>query len=297
MAQEPRPVHDDGMKTTGYPRRAFTGSGTISFMKCCNRDGRLNSLFVLAVVIAGTEMTVPGCGQSPSARPIAFEVASIRPAIHEPGGEGSSRSEIESSDDGLMMRNVDLREIVQWAYGLQDYQVQGTHILEGLRYDIRARASEREPVSALRLMLQDLLATRFRVQVHREEKRTTVYELVVAKDGPRLPANKADTLPSSYPKESLPRVVDGGFVFANVSMGEFAQQLTQLRGIDLPVVDRTGIQGIYDITLKSAAKAILEPDGPSLLTLIQEQLGLKLVSAKDAIEVVTVDHAESPSAN
>jgi uncharacterized protein (TIGR03435 family) len=92
-------------------------------------------------------------------------------------------------------------------------------------------------------------------------------------------------------------VVDGGFVFSNVTMGEFAQQLTELRGIDLPVVDRTGIQGVYDINLKSAAKAILDPQGPSLLTLIQEQLGLKLVSAKDPVEVVVVDHAETPSAN
>jgi uncharacterized protein (TIGR03435 family) len=124
-----------------------------------------------------------------------------------------------------------------------------------------------------------------------------VYELVVAKGGPRLPKNKADTLPSSYPKESLPRVVDGSFVFGNVSMAEFAEQLTQLRGIDLPVIDRTGIQGVYDITLKSAARALLEPDGPSLLTLIQEQLGLRLVSTKDPVEVFVIDHAEKPSAN
>jgi len=80
-------------------------------------------------------------------------------------------------------------------------------------------------------------------------------------------------------------------------MAEFAQQLTELRGIDLPVVDCTGIPGVYDITLKSAASALLDPQGPSLLTLIQEQLGLKLASAKDPIEVVVVDHAERPSAN
>jgi uncharacterized protein (TIGR03435 family) len=266
-------------------------------MKRSNRNAGVMSFIALAAVVSGTQFGPPVRCQSPTARPIVFEVASIRPAIHEPGGEGSSRSRIEFAADSLTMRNVDLREMVQWAYGLEDYQVLGTHMLEGLRDDIRARAGDRESVSTLRLMLQDLLATRFKVRLHREEKRTVVYELVVAKGGPRLPANKADTLPPSYPKESLPRVVDGSFVFRNVSVTEFAQQLTQLRGIDLPVVDRTGIQGVYDITLKSAAKAILEPDGPSLLTLIQEQLGLKLVSAKDPIEVVTVDHAEKPSAN
>jgi len=265
---------------------------------CSNRHARLTILFVLAAVLAGTSLGPCVGGQSSNTRSTVFEVASIRPAARQAaGGEGSSRSQIEYAADSLSMANVDLREMVQWAYGLEDYQVEGTHLLEGLRYDIRARAGDRESVSTLRLMLQDLLATRFKVRLNREEKRTAVYELVVAKGGPKLPANKADTLPPSYPKESLPRVVDGGFVFANVSIADFAQQLTQLRGIELPVIDRTGIEGVYDITLKSAAKAMLEPDGPSILTLIQEQLGLKLVSAKDPIEVVTIDHAENPSAN
>ena len=82
-----------------------------------------------------------------------------------------------------------------------------------------------------------------------------------------------------------------------MSVGEFAEQLTELRGIEFPVVDRTGIPGVYDITLKSAASALLDPNGPSLVTLIEEQLGLKLVSARDPIEVAVVDHAEPPSAN
>ncbi len=230
-------------------------------------------------------------------RPI-FEVASIRTAaISEKGGEGSSRSQIEYAGDSLMMRNVDLSEMVQWAYNLDHYQLQGPNMLIGQRYDVRAKAGDRVPVATLRLMLQDLLVTRFNVQLHHEQKRTSVYELVVAKDGPRLPNDKSTTLSSSYPKESFPRVVDGSFVFSNVSMTEFAEQLTELRGIDLPVIDRTGIQGVYDITLKSAARALLEPDGPSLLTLLQEQLGLKLVSAKYPIDVFVVDHAEKPSAN
>jgi uncharacterized protein (TIGR03435 family) len=230
--------------------------------------------------------------------PSAFEVASIRPAVTAgDGGEGSSRSQIETAADSLTMRNIDLSEMIEWAFGLQQYQLVRPATLVNDRYDVRARAGDQVPVSELKRMLQDLLAKRFKLQVHREQKKTSVYELTVAKGGPRLPKDKSGTLPPSFPKESLPRVVDGGFVFSNVTMGEFAQQLTELRGIDLPVVDRTGIQGVYDINLKSAAKAILDPQGPSLLTLIQEQLGLKLVSAKDPVEVVVVDHAETPSAN
>lgn len=195
------------------------------------------------------------------------------------------------------MENIDLNEMIEWAYNLEHYQLNGPDRLNGKRFDVRARAEGQATANAVRLMLQNLLATRFKVQLHHEQKTTAVYELVVGKGGPRLGKNKADTLPPAYPKESLPRVVDGGFVFANVSMSEFAQQLSELRGIDLPVVDRTGIAGIYDITLKSAAAAMLEPNGPSLLTLIQEQLGLKLVSAKDPMDVVLIDHAENPTPN
>ena len=227
-----------------------------------------------------------------------FDAASIRPAVAQHGGgEGSSRSQIEYAADSLTMENIDLSEMIQWAYGLQQYQVTGPNALHAARYDVRAKTADPVPLATLRLMLQDLLATRFRLQLHRERKTTAVYELVVAKGGPRLPKDKTDTLPPGYPKENLPRVVDGGFVFTNVKLGDFAKQLTELRGIDLPVIDRTGIQGIYDITLKSAASAILDPQGPSLLTLIHEQLGLRLVTAKDPVDVVVIDRVEQPSAN
>ena len=195
------------------------------------------------------------------------------------------------------MRNIDLSEMIEWAYGLQHYQLTGPNALAGPRYDLRAKSGDRVSDRTLRLMLQDLLATRFKLQLHREQKKTSVYELVVAKRGPKLPPDKSGTLPPAYAKETFPRVVDGSFVFQNVTLGEFAQQLTELRGIDLPVIDRTKIAGIYDITLKSAAGALLDPNGPSLLTLIHDQLGLRLMPAKDPVEVVVVDYFESPSAN
>ena len=63
------------------------------------------------------------------------------------------------------------------------------------------------------------------------------------------------------------------------------------------MIDRAGIKGVFDITLKSAADAILQPDGPSVSTLVQEQLGLKLVSTKAPIEVIVVDKIGRPSEN
>lgn len=237
-------------------------------------------------------------GQTSSTAPLVFEVASIRPAaIAAAGGEGSLRSRIQCTPDGLTMENIDLNEMIEWAGNLQDYQLKGLERLDGVRYDVRARAEGRAAVATIRMMLQNLLSTRFKVRLRHEQKTTAVYELMVAKGGARLGKNKADSLPLAYPRESLPRVVDGGFVFSNVSMTEFAQQLSELRGIDLPVVDRTGIEGVYDVTLKLAATAMLDPDGPSILTLIQQQLGLKLVSAKAPMDVVVVEHVENPTAN
>jgi uncharacterized protein (TIGR03435 family) len=239
-----------------------------------------------------------GPAKSQNPRLPSFEVASIRPVPSgESGSEGGSRSQIETAPDGLTMRNIDLSEMIQWAYKLQHYQLTGLSSLAGLRYDLRARAGDRVTDSTLRLMLQDFLAKRFKLQLHREQKKASVYELVVAKGGPRLPKDMSATLPAGYPRESFPRVVDGSFVFRNVSLDEFSQQLTEIRGIDLPVIDRTGIPGVYDITLKSAASAVLDPSGPSLLTLIHEQLGLKLQSAQEPIETLVVDHFELPSAN
>ena len=211
----------------------------------------------------------------------AFDVSSIRPAaIWKAGGEGSKRSRIEYSPKSLSMWNVDLTDCVQWAYGVKFYQISGPGFPGSERYDILAKTGSSVPVNQLRAMLQDLLEKRFQLRLHREMKMLPVYELVVAKGGPRLPVAKPTPVLPTHASESLPRVQDGSFVFEDASMAEFAAKLSLLRGVDLPVIDRTGIKGVFDITLKSAANAILQPDGPSVSTLVQEQLGLKLIPLK-----------------
>jgi uncharacterized protein (TIGR03435 family) len=144
-------------------------------------------------------------------------------------------------------------------------------------------------------MLQDLLAKRFQLTLHRESRMIPIYQLVVAKGGPRLPPPNAES--SLHAAESLPRVQGGSFVFDDASMPEFAAKLSQLRGIDLPVVDRTGIKGTFDLVLKSAATAAREADGAALFAIVQEQLGLKLEPAKAAFDVIVIDRAEKPSVN
>lgn len=229
----------------------------------------------------------------------AFDVASIRPsAVNHAGGEGSKRSRIEATPLSLSMRNVDLSDCIQWAYRVSDYQVSGPGFPNSARYDILAKTGSPASIDQMRSMVQDLLATRFQLKIHRESKMLPVYGLVVAKGGPKLPAPKADAAVSpAQARESLPRIENDAFIFQDASMADFAAKLSLLRGIDRPVVDRTGIQGIYDLTLKSAPSAILQPDGPSLFTLVEDQLGLKLAPEKAPIEVLIVDHVEKPSEN
>ena len=164
----------------------------------------LPATFLRAFAIACTLLFLfPRHAQSQIHPTVSFEVASIRPvAGGESGGEGGSRSQIETAADGLTMRNIDLSEMIQWAYKLQHYQLTGPSSLAGPRYDIHAKSGDRVSDSTLRLMLQDLLVTRFKLQLHREQKTTSVYELVVAKGGPRLPDGQVGH-PSSLLSEGI----------------------------------------------------------------------------------------------
>ncbi len=245
-----------------------------------------------AWVVLSLVLLLDGGGFGQSALPAEFDVASIKPAAIPAVREGGNRFRIEYSPKSLTMLNVGPIDCVQWAYGAAFFQIAGAGMKTD-SYDILAKTGVPVPVGQLKVMLRELLAKRFKLAIHRETRMLPVYELVVAKGGPRLPTARAGTsVPPVHAAESLPRIRDGSFVFEETSMTEFAEKLSQLRGIDLPVVDHTGIQGVFDITLKSAASAILQPDGPSLFTIVQEQLGLRLVSTKAPMEMLVIDHLE-----
>jgi uncharacterized protein (TIGR03435 family) len=226
--------------------------------------------------------------------PQSFEVASIKAAAIPVGGEGGNRSRIEHTPTSLTMLNVDLQNCVQWAYGVAFFQVSGVKTSSD-SYDILAKSAAPVPLTELKVMLQDLLARRFKLELHRDTKMLPVYELVVSKGGPKLPTANASA--PTHTAESLPRIRSDSFVFADASMAEFGQMLSQLRGIDLPVVDHTGISGTFDITMKGAPAAAREADSAALFAILEEQLGLKLVSAKAPFEVVVIDHAQKPAEN
>jgi uncharacterized protein (TIGR03435 family) len=240
----------------------------------------------IAAAIISILFLSPSRAQQPS-----FEVASIKPSLI-----GKTRAVIDHGPDTVTMTNVSLIDLLEWAYDVKYFQISEGKTDVG-RFDIRAKAPNPASQSDLRRMLQNLLAARYHLAVHREMRPIPVYELTVAKGGPKLPAPNP---PSENPHrrvESLPRVENGNFMFADTTMPEFAAKLSMLRGIDRPILDKTGISGAFDIILESAASMIREGDETSLFSLIQGQLGLKFIPTKSRIEMLVVDSVVKPTEN
>jgi uncharacterized protein (TIGR03435 family) len=240
-----------------------------------------------------------------TAAPPAFEAASVKPnKVGSAGGEGHTREKIEHSPVTLTMTNVTLNSCVKWAYGVRDFQIlDAPGWFASERYDIAAKTLAPASEDEFRLMLRALLAERFGLAVRVEKKERPVYALAVGKNGPRLHRAAGDGAGGMRPG-------DGVLVFHNVSMADFADRLANRPlKVDRPVLDRTGLTGTYDFSLKFAEnaaelKSSLEgmergdPGGPSVFTIIEEQLGLRLDSRKDSIDVLIVEHAgKIPSDN
>ncbi len=170
----------------------------------------------------------------------------------------------------------------------------------------------------LELMLQALLADRFKLRVHRETRVMPVYALTLGKNGPKLKKSAGPMLRkgpdgSTFRDQGLEQIgarspgsgPGMAMSFKDSSMQRFAEGLAGF--LDRPVVDRTGIQGDFDfkIEFEIDRNAPTAGDtmvgrmiaGPGMFTAIQEQLGLKLEPAKNPVEVLVIDHVEKPSPN
>ncbi len=214
----------------------------------------------------------------------AFEVATVKP--HAPGGgvlSGTSFSPTRYSGVGS------LRSFIQTAYGVQDYQVSGGPGWAGTElYEIDGRTAGPTSLDQMRLMLQTLLNEQFQLATHRDTKEVPIYALVVAKGGSKL-KEAAD-------KSKIGGIGAGrGMVKGTMTLADLARSLSSSAG--RPVVDRTGLTGGFEINLKWSPDNSPDGDQPGLFTAIQEQLGLRLESAKGPVEVLAIDHAEKPSGN
>ncbi len=240
-------------------------------------------------------------------------------------------------------RNVSAKMLIRLAYKVQDYQIAGgPGWIDSERYDIEAKPessgldSSPAPLSddrreaameQQRLRMQALLADRFGLAVHRDTRELPVYALVVAKGGTKL--HPAAATPDSSDAPAPPNTKGPMFKGREmrIGRGELSGQSAPLslladtlsNQIGRTVVDRTGLTGLYDFTLKwtpdesqprmfpgpregmegrPPADRSANPDtGPSIFTAVQEQLGLKLESQKGPVPILVIDRIEKPSEN
>jgi uncharacterized protein (TIGR03435 family) len=254
--------------------------------------------FMAIALTAGSLFAQPG-----------FEAVSIRPgdsstgarAIH--GGPGSS-------DPGFVtMRNIDLSSLVELAYGLRHYQVSAPDWLSSTRVDISARVPQGINVDQYRRMLQDMLAERFHLAVHHDSREMRIYDLTVAKDGPKIrqspnQSSTADGLQPPPLRSSPPPGYHGAVAIRNpppLSMPRLAALLSGF--LDAPVDDATGLPGDYEIVFRGMVGATpTEPTADSaslsIFDALPKQLGLRLTPRKSQVDVLVVDRMDkSPTQN
>lgn len=285
---------------------------------------------LLALCIAGREglaqaalapVSAAHIAQTATAKPILFEVVSVR--LHKPGTPNYGPG---FTDDGLTENGMGVRQLMEY-FGVSS-PVQGLPEWSMVEYDIHAKVAEEDvaawktlPRNQKNLAVQAMMADRFKLKFHRETRQVSAYALVVAKGGPKFKeAVPGDTYPNGFKGRNGSPVLGSmmetrrGVTSAQaISMAQLANFLSM--PIGKPVVDKTGLTGLYDLTIKveEPPPAAAPPSGPEggagasdpagpIFTMLQEilpeQLGLRLVSGVTAgMESLVIDHVEKPTEN
>jgi len=215
----------------------------------------------------------------------AFEAASIKPVE---GGDGVHWS----SDPGrLVLTGMSLRNLVITAYGLKNGEYSGPAWLDSVHYTVEAKSPARSSEKEKLVMLQALLADRFKLVTHRETRQVSGYALVVAKGGLKMQRSKAEGSESHGSGNKL--------TATNLDMARIARHVERVVGE--PVIDETHLTVGYDFVLEYTRENRAPSDDlaalPTIFTALPEQLGLKLESRKVPIEMLIVDRCERPTEN
>ena len=225
-----------------------------------------------------------------------FEVASIRPHKFA-GDEPSDRRVLPGGR--FVATATSVRTLLRVAFGTDDNRMSGAPSwIDGETFDIDAITADHAEVKTpqqFQQLILALLEDRFRLKFHREQKEGPMYWLELDKPGKLGPALKLST-PESQPNMSTNS--NGSRVAmkaSKASMAEIAATLQRQAG--RPVEDHTGLKGAFDFQIEWAPEGTPDSVVPSLNTVLTEQLGLKLQSAKGTIEILVVDQIAHPSAN
>jgi uncharacterized protein (TIGR03435 family) len=223
-------------------------------------------------------------GIASSQQPSEFEVASVKPAVAGRARGGLTGGPGTSDPERISAESIDLKRLLMKAYDLETDQISGPGWIDSEKYAIAAKVAPGTTEEQFRIMLQNLLTERFKLTLHHEPKELSIYELMVAKGGPKLTAaaakdpNDTDSdQPRAGPasmtldKEGCPAVRPGvssgsgrfgpGVTcsrFNNTSIEQLITSLEMFIGMadgsfgteSVHVIDKTGLDGKFDITLK-----------------------------------------------
>ena len=214
----------------------------------------------------------------------AFDVASVKQA---PPSQGNFIRTSTRNDPGMVgYSSATLKSLIARAYNVREHQISGPNWLASERYDIVAKHPPNTPKYQIPLMMQSLLAERFKLALHREPKVLPVYALVLGKNGPKL---KAADAAGSLRMEMGPK---GRKMTGQVTIARLVEVLSNM--LDRPVLDMTELAGPFDIELEwtpDGAPAETS-DNPSIFAAIQEKLGLRLEARKSSVDILVIDRVE-----
>jgi uncharacterized protein (TIGR03435 family) len=271
---------------------------------------------------------------APQALRPEFEVASIRPT--GPAQDGQTTFGVHIDGAMVIIHSYSLRDYIELAYRVRDYQISGPDWLDTVKFDVNAKFPDIASRNQLPEMMKSLLEERFKLAVHIEKKDYSIYALIVSKNGPHLKESAADASPdpSGQDKNNTnvtlnagtsggrgSSVVDlghgasisssGGRIEARkVTMPDLVETLW--RYVDRPVIDMTGLTGKYDLSLPYGVEELRNmlrivhvdrpiPDNalpPASIFDSLKAVGLMLEARKSAMDVVVVDRMEkTPVAN
>jgi uncharacterized protein (TIGR03435 family) len=264
-----------------------------------------------AIIVSSLQAQAP----PQPANPPRFDVASVK---------------VNQANDGIVFNQAQkgrytlvgytLAALIQSAYRVQEFQIiGGPEWISTERFNVEATYPENPAGGPTQtdLMLRTLLAERFKLTLHNERRERPVYALVLARADRRLGSQlqkSATDCATAKGLDSCGSSVGPGFIrLRSRTMAQFAESLSRLTmtgsSLNRLIVDKTGLEGQYNLTLKftpenipppgatPAGFAPVDPNGPSIFTALQEQLGLKLDSQRAPVDVLVVDRAEQPTGN
>jgi uncharacterized protein (TIGR03435 family) len=286
----------------------------------------------VVVGLTGLFLFAPNATRGQAPAKLEFEVATVKPAAPpavaappgggpRPGQQGGGPGTAEP--ERVRYRAMTVQSLLMIAYSMPVNQVMGPSWIESDRYDIVAKVAPGTTKGQVSVMLQNLLADRFMLVVHRETSEFPVYELVVGKGGSKLKPHVED--PSApqlgigefkQQKDGKPIAALGESVGILLPPGKWSyaairqklegtSSLVNLlsRELGRPVIDKTGLTGEYDWNLEFRDQRPMrqgppDSDAPEISVAVEEQLGLKLESKKGPVEILVVDSGnKTPSDN